>query len=138
MTYLGYPYLFERLVFVFETGGSAGIRVLEPLKHVAENITLLGTDTSFMKSDGNVFFVNTFLYAFFSFGVIGLLLFISLISSLKFKYFYYTAGLMLAVVIEGLTGRVDFWMLLVLVLLIKSREYSYGEYRESANRIAAY
>lgn len=129
LVYFEYAFLFDRLIFVLETGGSASIRVLDPLEHLSSNITLFGTDTSFMKSKDEVFFVNTFLYIFFSFGLFGLILFIPLIISLRLKYIYYSIGLLLTIVIEGLAGRVDFWVLIVIILLIRSG--AFDEYLRS-------
>jgi len=120
VVYLNYEFLFERLIFVLETGGSASIRLFDPLEYVVSNLSWFGTDTSFMKSEDEVFFVNTFLYVFFSFGFIGILLFMPIILSSKLKYLYYSLGILISIVIEGLSGRVDFWILLVLFALIRS------------------
>ena len=125
LVYIKFEFLFERLIFVMETGGSASIRLIDPLRYFADNITFFGTDTSFMKNDDEVFFVNTLLYIFFSFGCIGLMLCLPVFFSYKLKYLYYSLGVFTSILIEGLSGRIDFWILLLILLLVRANRLGF-------------
>ena len=118
------PFLFDRLFFIVENqgGGSYLTRILNPFSYFYENISFFGVDVSFLKGDDFVFFVNTFLYVFYSFGIIGTLAFLSLIISHRIKYIFLSFSLMLAISIEGMAGRIDFWI----VLLIYQSIYNGG------------
>lgn len=122
VVYTQNEFIFERLFFVLETGGSIEPRLLEPIRHLIANLSFFGVDTTFIKSDDERLFIATLLYVIFSFGFIGLLLFFPLIVSLKLRYIYFSMSLFLIVLIEGLSGRIDFWVLILIFLLTKSNK----------------
>lgn len=123
LLYLKYDFLFERLIFTLDTGGSASTRIFEPLKYLGDNISLFGSDTRFIKSEENILFVNTLLYIIFSFGIFGLFTFFPLVFSVKLKHAYYSIGLLTCIAVEGLSGRIEFWILIALFIVLK-REIS--------------
>ena len=117
--YLEYEFLFERLLFTLETGGSGQIRVIEPFSKFFENFSFLGVNTDFIRGGADGFFVNSFLYIYFSFGLIGLILFLPLIISRQIKYMFISFSLLFTIIIEGLTGRIDFWIISLIFLLMR-------------------
>lgn len=122
LIYLYYEVLFERLIFTLQTGGSLEVRVIEPFKLFFNKFSLLGANTSFI-GNGNELFVNSFLYIFFSFGILGIFLFLPLIISFRQKYLFISICLLLTIIIEGLIGRMDFWIVLLVFLLMRNTNF---------------
>ena len=110
--------IFERLLFFLSTGGSIEPRLLTPLNYFLQNLSLSGVDTTFIKSsDGERLFFGTLLYIFFSFGLLGLLSFLSLIIPMQINAFYFVVCFLAAFLIEGMSGRIDFWILILIFIL---------------------
>ena len=133
--FLTLPFIFERLIYVFENGGggSAETRIFEPFKHFYDNISFFGVDVTFLKDNGNVFFVNTFLYVFFSFGMVGTMVFLKLLISFKLRFIFLSISLLFAVVIEGLAGRIDFWIIVLICQFIYNQNFHNFVYNQNNN-----
>jgi hypothetical protein len=131
LVFLLYPFLFDRLSFVLVTGGSFIPRVLEPFRYLFENFTAFGGDIDFLKiGNKSDFFVNSFVYIALSYGLFGTILLSPYICSLHLGNFFYFSSLILAIAIEGMTGRIDFWILLLLVNLIYNASFERARFEE--------
>lgn len=106
--------IFVSLPFVFQhvlLGGSNEIRLVEPFTALFEegNVGLFcGNPAMHYYKDEILIWINTFVFILLYFGIVGMLLF------LKFIYYkqalYLTVTILCLIIIEGLYGRIDFWM----------------------------
>ena len=89
-------------------------RVQEPFEELLKlPFSFFGLDPKMhYDSSGKVlFFLNTFMFVNFYFGILGLLLFVKYLYCNKFIFL--TVALLSIIIIEGLYGRIEFWMMLL-------------------------
>lgn len=120
MLVLAAAYYFLPFIFVKIGAGVVGeessffIRVQEPLEELQKvPFSIIGLDPKLhYDSSGKVmFFLNTFLFAYFYFGIIGLFFFIRYLYCNKILFL--SIALLVIVMLEGLYGRIEFWMMLL-------------------------
>lgn len=131
-TYL--PFLFNKLSGgVLGENSSFAIRIIEPFE-ILNNIkfSIIGINPSYhYDSSGSVmYFLNTFMFIYYYFGIIGLFLFLKFIFTKKIPIL--CISIIVVILIEGLYGRIDFWMMLLACLLFNS---STNEYKKNKNDI---
>lgn len=115
--YLVFPIAFDRLFLALsnEEGTSSNdARVFIPFTlALTEAIPLFGMDIGDLYADNDSLFLNTFVFILFAFGIVGLIIFSSMLYMKRFMLL--SAILFLIVIIEGCYGRIDFWMTLLAV-----------------------
>ena len=126
------PVVFQRL-----SGGSIAedgsfvTRVLEPFQiilHIPE-VSLIGISPSWnYDNSGEVlFFANTLAFIYIHFGIIGLCVFIKYVYFKKFVAL--TVAILAIISIEGLYGRIDFWMMLLACKIYSSQMFEEKRFR---------
>jgi hypothetical protein len=116
LIYFIFPDIFGRI----SEGGSLQIRVLDPFKEMIDinNLSFIGVNMSRVYFNNTGGFINTFVFMYLSFGIIGLLLILQLF---KFIFSLYTSiALLLIIMIEGCYGRIDFWIALAVCSIANS------------------
>jgi hypothetical protein len=116
------PEIFIRALFVLETGGSLEIRVLDSLSlyFSPEQFSFFGSDTRIHYYRGEYqFFASSIVFSYLYFGIFGLIYFLRLF---YFKSSLAVTFVLLSIVsIDGLHGRIEFWISLASVTLYFSR-----------------
>lgn len=116
LLYYIFPMAFERFFEALDFGegvvNSNDARVFNPIDLVISNniIPLFGVNLDNLYLSEGMFFANTFIFVYLTFGVVGLIVFVRMLS--YHQSLYMTSILLATVVIEGCYGRPDFWMAL--------------------------
>lgn len=110
LTVLLLPMFFVRV----STGGSYEERIVNGylILYLKDAISIIGVDPHILlNNDGTfVFWANTIQYLYIHYGVIGILVFLKFIF-LRWNVFLFVV-LFALIFIEGLQGRIDFWLML--------------------------
>lgn len=110
--YIFLPFIFDRMS-EGETG-SMDARILTPLEVVLSNeISVFGLnpDIHYDNLGSSKFFANTITFIYIYFGCVGVYVFYKYIR-IK-KIYFLTIAIVSITVIEGLYGRIDFWMMVL-------------------------
>lgn len=120
---MAFSRLFDALTFDSHADNSNNARVISPFLLFAhiKQIPVLGMDINLLYLQDKNLFLNTFLFVFASFGIIGLILFLKILLQPSRLL---SIILLFTIIIEGCYGRMDFWMpLLVSVVYSSSPNY---------------
>lgn len=130
LIFVSIPFVFQHVML----GGSTEIRLVEPFVALIEegDIGLLGGNPAMHYfGDEILLWINTFVFILLYFGFLGILLFI------KFIYYtnaiYLTITILCLIIIEGLYGRIDFWMV-VFVSYLFNQEIGMSIEKSSLNK----
>lgn len=122
-------FVYQYLPFIFNkmsTGAlgeesSLGIRIVEPFSVLSHlDFSIIGLNPIFhYDSSGHVMvFLNTFMFVYFYYGIIGSFLFLNFIKMKNIRVLFIV--IVAITLIEGIYGRIDFWMMLLACLLYNS------------------
>ena len=120
--YIGLPFIFERASQGVD-GGSFEARITIPFTKILQipELSIFGINPAYHydRFGEPLFFANTLTFIYIYFGIIGLFVF--------FKYVYFkrffalTIAILAIISIEGLYGRIDFWMMVLACKIYSSQ-----------------
>lgn len=122
LVYQYLPFIFNKM----STGAlgeesSLGIRVMEPFTVLSNlDFSFIGLNPIFhYDNSGHVmFFLNTFMFVYFYYGILGSFLFLNYIKMKNIRILF--IAIVAITLIEGIYGRIEFWMMLLACLLYNS------------------